>query len=73
MHSIRLLAFPIPAANLNVDTDRVGMERLAATTPAARLFCFADGHVTFVSDNVDSTAYEAAATYAGSETVAEMN
>jgi prepilin-type processing-associated H-X9-DG protein len=31
------------------------------------LFCFADGHVTFVSDDVDTIAYQAAATYAGNE------
>jgi prepilin-type N-terminal cleavage/methylation domain-containing protein len=37
------------------------------------LFCFADGHVTFVSDNVDTTAYEAAATFAGSEAVADVD
>jgi prepilin-type N-terminal cleavage/methylation domain-containing protein/prepilin-type processing-associated H-X9-DG protein len=37
------------------------------------LFCFADGHVTFANDDVDSIAYEAAATYAGSEAAADVN
>jgi prepilin-type N-terminal cleavage/methylation domain-containing protein/prepilin-type processing-associated H-X9-DG protein len=37
------------------------------------LFCFADGHVTYISDNIDPTAYNAAATYAGSENVADLN
>ena len=30
-------------------------------------FCFADGHVTFISDNIDTDSYEALATYAGNE------
>jgi prepilin-type N-terminal cleavage/methylation domain-containing protein/prepilin-type processing-associated H-X9-DG protein len=37
------------------------------------LFCFADGHVTFISDNIATTAYEAAATYAGGEVVPDVN
>ena len=37
------------------------------------LFCFADGHVTFFSDNIDKTAYDAAATYAQNEAVSDAN
>jgi prepilin-type processing-associated H-X9-DG protein len=38
--------------------------------PGGAMFCFADGHVTFVTDNIATDIYEAAATYAGNESVA---
>jgi prepilin-type N-terminal cleavage/methylation domain-containing protein/prepilin-type processing-associated H-X9-DG protein len=37
------------------------------------LFCFADGHVTYISDSIDPTTYNAAATYAGSESATDLN
>ena len=36
-------------------------------------FCFADGHVTFVSELISTTVYEAAATYAGGESGVDVN
>jgi len=36
--------------------------------PGGALFCFADGHVTFITDDIDSDSYKALATYAGNDT-----
>ena len=36
--------------------------------PGGAHFCFADGHVAFVTDDIDADSYQALATYAGNET-----
>ena len=41
--------------------------------PSGAIFCFADGHVTFVGDNIDTAVYQAASTYAGSENTGDVN
>lgn len=41
--------------------------------PSGAQFCLADGHVTFISDNIDMKIYQAASTFAASETVGDIN
>jgi prepilin-type processing-associated H-X9-DG protein len=41
--------------------------------PGGALFCFADGHVTYFSDNIDFAVYQATSTYAQNETVSDAN
>jgi prepilin-type processing-associated H-X9-DG protein len=41
--------------------------------PGGALFCFADGHVTFVRETISSTVYKAASTFAGGETDVDLN
>jgi len=36
-------------------------------------FAFADGHVTFVSDDISTVVYQAKSTYAGAEVVSEID
>jgi prepilin-type N-terminal cleavage/methylation domain-containing protein/prepilin-type processing-associated H-X9-DG protein len=37
------------------------------------IFCFADGHVTFIRETISTTVYKAAATYAGGESGVDIN
>ena len=42
----------------------------ASRHPGGAVFCFADGHVSFLAEGLDMAAYQAASTLAGAETTA---